>query len=54
MVTTKQLKKGYRCPGCKKVNKFSVWVFAHWNIPITHSCDCGRKNTLQQGKLVKE
>lgn len=42
------MKKGYTCK-CGKYNAFDVYVFAHWDIPLTHACECGRKNTIMRG-----
>ena len=47
------LKHGYRCK-CGKWHIFPMYYFAHYAEEITHECDCGRKNILQNGNLVEE
>ena len=39
------LEHGYVCK-CGAYQVFSVWVYAHLDIEITHTCTCGRKNHL--------
>ena len=43
----------YQC-ACGTLHAFSAWVFAHWDILITHRCpDCHRTNELRKGKLIR-
>jgi hypothetical protein len=42
----------YTCK-CGLQNEFAPYVFAHWNVQIVHSCDCGRKNCILRGRIVK-
>lgn len=46
------MNKGYTCL-CGKFNEFSAWVYAHWNEEIAHTCDCGRKNILEEGEVIE-
>lgn len=40
--------KSYTC-ACGAVNQFAIYVFAHWNDLLIHTCDCGRKNEIVRG-----
>jgi len=45
--------RSYTC-ACGVEHVFSLWVYAHWNIKITHKCDvCGQVNILLKGKKLK-
>jgi hypothetical protein len=44
--------KFYTCK-CGRQNEFGVWVAAHWNDQVVHSCDCGRKNSILRGRVVR-
>jgi hypothetical protein len=45
--------QSYLCV-CGVEHVFSLWVYAHWNIKITHKCDvCGQVNILLKGKKLK-
>lgn len=52
MSRNQELRKGYKCPYCQKYNEFSVWVFAHWDIEITHTCDCEKVIPLKNGEVI--
>lgn len=39
---------GYTCK-CGKYHKFPVYVIAHWDIELVHTCDCGRKYSILCG-----
>jgi len=45
-----ELPKGYDCPACGRFHRFSPWVYAHWDIAITHSCNCGVEATILMGR----
>jgi len=44
------LPKTYTCT-CNKTHSFSLWAYAHWDIPISSECSCGRVNHLLRGKV---
>ena len=49
---TSELPKGYTCL-CGAEHAFHVWVFSHWDIPLTHTCEkCGSINTIQRGVRI--
>lgn len=48
------LPEGYKCPKCKAFNRFALWVYAHWDIYITHKCEnCKHEATLRAGRVIK-
>lgn len=54
MATSKEAKvsrKGITC-SCGKFTAFSMWVFAHWNIEISFTCECKKKFNLVSGILL--
>lgn len=50
MATPKTIAKGFICSKCKQQHAFSVYVFAHWTINLTHTCSCGQQHRIFQGK----
>ena len=44
------IEDGYTCK-CKKYHKFPAYVYAHYDIELTHVCECGRKNIIKSGKV---
>lgn len=45
-----QLPKGFICE-CGEYHKFGVYVVAHWQDRLTHTCDnCQRTHLVWQGK----
>ena len=42
--------KGFHCGQCGKFASFGVWLYAHWNIHVVHTCDCGARTELYAGK----
>lgn len=48
-----KIPKGYTCSACEKFNKFSGYVYAHWDIDLTHECSCGAKYIILHGKASK-
>jgi hypothetical protein len=44
------MRKGYRCE-CGERHQFGVYVFAHWNDEIVHTCQCGRRHMVQSGEV---
>lgn len=50
----KTLPTGYVC-ACGREHRFPGYVYAQTAIDnVTHSCDCGRKNTVYRGSLRVE
>lgn len=50
--TSEQLAAGFTCrtKGCFKHHNFGPYVWAHWDLPITHTCgNCGAVSQLQRG-----
>jgi Zn ribbon nucleic-acid-binding protein len=45
---------GHICPTCGKEHKWSVYVFAHYDIELVHTCDCGQKVHLCSGEVQTE
>jgi hypothetical protein len=43
--------KGYTCE-CGIFNRYPAYVYAHWTAKLTHTCDCGRKYTIRNGKAT--
>jgi len=44
-------KNGFTCE-CGKFIEFGAYVLAHWDIELTHTCDCGRKHTVESGSVT--
>ena len=38
--------KGFNCSKCKKRHEYSPYVYAHTNIELVHTCDCGAKHII--------
>jgi hypothetical protein len=49
VITEKELPKGYACEACGTEHRFPAYVYAHWEVRITHSCDCGAKHSVLCG-----
>jgi len=47
----KRLPKGVRCQ-CKQFVPFSTYVYAHWNLELTQTCNCGRILKVKRGRVV--
>lgn len=46
-------KEGYNCETCGARHVFNGYVFAHWDMPLTHTCDsCGAKHEIRRGIAV--
>lgn len=43
-----ELIEGYTCM-CGKFHKYPGYVYAHWTIELTHTCDCGKKWKIYEG-----
>jgi hypothetical protein len=45
------MNKGYTCKKCQKYHEFPAYVYAHMNIDLVHTCDCGNKVKLRNGRV---
>ena len=53
-MTEDSLPKGFNCGECSTFHRFSAWVYAHWDIRITASCQlCGSVNHIEAGEVVE-
>jgi hypothetical protein len=42
--------KGYDCQCCKKHHTYPAYVFAHWDVILTHKCEvCGATHDILRG-----
>lgn len=48
MATTTEESKGVTCR-CGKFTPYDAYVYAHWTIDLTLTCDCGRKWVTNHG-----
>jgi transcription elongation factor Elf1 len=46
--------KGFSCTQCKKRHEYSPYVYAHSNIELVHTCDCGAKHIIIEYKAYPE
>lgn len=42
------MKDGYKCK-CGKYNKYPMYYYAHYDLPMQHTCECGRIYNLLCG-----
>jgi transcription elongation factor Elf1 len=45
-----QLRKGFDCTTCGENTPFSAYVYAHWGILLTHTCECGAQHSIYKGR----
>ena len=45
-----EMPTGYECATCGKRHNYPAYVYAHWNEPLTHECECGAKHSVCRGK----
>lgn len=51
MAEKEQKREGFVCE-CGKFHAFGVYVMAHWNDCLTHTCDeCGNQHTVCRGRV---
>jgi len=43
------LPKGYTCTKCGAFHRFTAYVYSHWDMPLTHLCDCGVHHDIMRG-----
>lgn len=53
MTTTSKTPKSFTCETCKTEHQLPGYVFAHWDEPLTHTCDCGAKHRLIRGQATQ-
>lgn len=55
-MTQKKPDSGYTCGTCGQYHAFALYVVAHWNTPLTHTCKCGAVHYVLRGKAqqIKE
>lgn len=46
-------RKGHVCPKCKKIHHWPMYVFAHRELSLSHTCGCGLVVRLQNGKATQ-
>lgn len=44
-----ELPKSAKCPRCGVETTFDPYVYAHWNIELTRTCECGCEIGLLRG-----
>lgn len=54
-MSKKEMPKGFNCknPKCKKWDDFGVYVYAHWNEELIHTCECGQQHRVKAGKVTR-
>jgi hypothetical protein len=43
--------KGYECQCCKKRHEFPLYVYAHWDEALEHTCECEARHEILRGKV---
>lgn len=52
-----KIAEGFNCKTCEKYHAFGLWVMAHWDEALNHTCDeCGAKHLIRRGivRLLKK
>ena len=44
---------GFTCQTCGKRHGFGVYVAAHWEDALIHTCECGAKHLLRRGRVTQ-
>jgi hypothetical protein len=44
--------RSFICSHCKREHVYSAWVYAHWDMTLTHNCECGAVHRLQNGRAT--
>lgn len=42
----------WKCSNCDRVHSFGVYVFAHWDDDLQHTCDCGHQHSVLRGSVT--
>lgn len=45
-------RRGFCCGSCSKEHFFGVYVAAHANEPLQHTCDCGAQHTVLRYRVT--
>jgi len=45
---------GFGCSNCHTYNEYPGYVFAHWNMALKFTCQCGEKYTILRGNATKQ
>ena len=48
-----ELPKGFVC-ACDKFNKFPPWLYAHWDVEVEFTCECGRVYRIWMGEAEED
>lgn len=41
--------KSFKCANCGTEHEFPAYVYAHWDMMLTHTCTCGAQHHIRQG-----
>jgi hypothetical protein len=45
---------GFFCKCCGRRSEFGMYVFAHWDITLSHTCpDCGEVSSVLRGHVER-
>ena len=45
------MKKSFDCTKCRRTHHYPMYVYAHWDESLIHTCECGAKHELQSGHV---
>jgi hypothetical protein len=48
-VVQERTAEGYTCSRCKRQHKYPGYVYAHWDVSLTHTCECGLAHNIFRG-----
>jgi hypothetical protein len=56
MTKKREKPQGFTCTTCSQYHAFALYVLAHWNEPLTHTCKCGAQHYVLRGNVrqIKE
>lgn len=47
-----KLAEGFKCKKCGKEHRYPAYVYAHWDISLTHDCECGAQHEIRRGQAT--
>lgn len=50
--TAAEPSKGIACPHCGAWHRFDVYVYAHWDLRLQLTCECGGLCLIQRGEVI--